>query len=351
MVKDNTRTYNRVSLASRGRIVELRAAGQSIRQIALQLKLKPRTVHAVVVKWNLTHNLEDEPKSGRPQKFDAAMKRQLCRMMLRGEVTSATELAGEAHTLYDIDIGPRSVRNMLHEEGIEVRHTIKKPRLTREHKRKRLDFARAHSDWTVEAWKQVIFSDETTFTAYPGNMRHLIWTRNTTRLNPQLLVPTVQGGGSKIMIWGCISTHGFHDLKLLEGKINADCYIEVLEEHLLPIIRRYFEDRPCIFQHDGASVHTAHAVRDFLEGANVNTMEWPPNSPDLNIIEHLWYYMKVMLHRLPPAGNKDKLWDQVSGLMDTVWGEEMTETINNLYESLPRRMAAVIRVRGGNTKY
>ncbi|RYH03744.1 hypothetical protein EON65_47060 [archaeon] len=32
--------------------------------------------------------------------------------------------------------------------------------LTREHKRKRLEFARTHRDWTVQQWKQVIFSDE-----------------------------------------------------------------------------------------------------------------------------------------------------------------------------------------------
>jgi hypothetical protein len=38
-------------------------------------------------------------------------------------------------------------------------------------------------------------------------------------------------------------------------------------------------------------------------------------------------------------------------VIHSMWEAEMTETINNLYESMPRRMAAVIATRGGNTKY
>jgi hypothetical protein len=38
---------------------------------------------------------------------------------------------------------------------------INKPLLTREKKKKRLGFARAHRNWIIEQWKQVIFSDET----------------------------------------------------------------------------------------------------------------------------------------------------------------------------------------------
>jgi hypothetical protein len=53
------------------------------------------------------------------------------------------------------------------------RYIINKPHLTREHKRKRMEFARSHRDWTIEKWKQVIFSDETGIVARPSDAHKL----------------------------------------------------------------------------------------------------------------------------------------------------------------------------------
>ncbi|RYH24756.1 hypothetical protein EON65_16390 [archaeon] len=54
---------------------------------------------------------------------------------------------------------------MLHQERLKAMHIIKEPLLTREHKRRRLEWARAHRDWTVQQWKQVVFSDKTVIPA------------------------------------------------------------------------------------------------------------------------------------------------------------------------------------------
>ncbi|RYY86452.1 hypothetical protein EON63_05780, partial [archaeon] len=139
-------------------------------------------------------------------------------------------------------VSARTTRNMLHGEGLKAMHTIRKPLLTRAHKRKRLEFALAHRDWTVEQWKQVIFSDETPILARPSETHKLRWVKPTHGLNPKLVVPTVQGGGIAIMVWGCISTYGFHDLILLDGTVDARGYVTVdvtvLQQHLLPVIEQ-----------------------------------------------------------------------------------------------------------------
>ncbi|RYG96392.1 hypothetical protein EON65_54480 [archaeon] len=200
---------------------------------------------------------------------------------------------------------------MLHDEGLKAMHTIRKPLLTRAHKRKRLDFALAHRDWTVQQWKQVIFSDETHILARPSDTHKLRWVKPTHGLNPKLVVPTVQGGGVAIMVWGCISTYGFHDLILLDGTVDARGYVTVLQNYLLPVIEQYFGNHPCIFQQDNAAVHTAHDVHEFFLAQHLQVLDWPPHSPDLNIIEHVWHYLKEAMRGLTPARSEEELWSNV----------------------------------------
>ncbi|RYG97295.1 hypothetical protein EON65_53090 [archaeon] len=196
-----------------------------------------------------------------------------------------------------------------------------------------------------------MFSEETVIPARSSDAHKLKWTKPTHGLNPKLVAPTVQGTGVANMVWGCISTYGFHDLVLLDGTVDAKGYVTVLQQHLLPVIEQYFHGCPCIFQQDNAAVHTAHEVHEFFHAQHLQVLDWPPHSPDLNIIEHVWHYLKGILRKLAMARNKEELWSNVEVALGDMWSEDMTNKIHTLYESLPRRMEAVIAAHGGNTRY
>ena len=85
-----------------------------------------------------------------------------------------------------------------------------------------------------------------------------------------------------------------------------------------------------------------------MEENNTMLLDWPPQFPDLNPIEHLWQHIKMQLakHEIPAKGVWE-IWERVA----EVWNNIEPEVCQNLIESMPRRVEAVIKARGGNTKY
>ncbi len=116
-------------------------------------------------------------------------------------------------------------------------------------KRRRFLWAKAHLKWTVAKWKTVLWSDESKFEVLFGKLgRHVIRTKED-KDNPSCYQRSVQKPAS-LMVWGCMSACGMGSLHIWKGTINAERYIQVLEQHMLPSRRRLFQGRPCIFQHD-----------------------------------------------------------------------------------------------------
>ncbi|RYG93403.1 hypothetical protein EON65_58975, partial [archaeon] len=143
-----TRHYHRVTEDKRIQIFALREQGNTLKEIARKTKVRLRTVHAVLHKWSLHHTIQDLSRKGRSAEVDDRTRRRLARMTQSGEVNTAPELALLTASHDITHISASTARRMLHHEGLHAMHMIKKPLLTREHKRKRLEFARTHRDWT-----------------------------------------------------------------------------------------------------------------------------------------------------------------------------------------------------------
>ena len=94
--------------------------------------------------------------------------------------------------------------------------------------------------------------------------------------------------------------------------------------------------------------NTSWKATEWFEDNNIQVLSWPAQSPDLNPIENLWEHLKQQLHKYsdPPKGAHE-LWDQ---LVDE-WNEIAPGVCQNLIESMPRCIQAVIKANGGHTKY
>ncbi len=144
---------------------------------------------------------------------------------------------------------------------------------------------------TVSKWKSVLWSDESKFEILVENHGRRVLRAKEEGDLPACYQHSVQKPES-LMVWVCISAYGMGSLHVLEGTMNAERYIKVLEQHMLPSRRRVFKGRPCVFQQDNAKPHTAAITTAWLRSRRVRVLNWPACSPDLSPIENIWHIVK-----------------------------------------------------------
>jgi DDE superfamily endonuclease len=110
-----------------------------------------------------------------------------------------------------------------------------------------------------------------------------------------------------------------------------------------------------IFMQDNASIHTAQKVTQRFDDEGILVLDWPPYSPDMSPIEHMWARMKgwIIQHypELSKLGKSQAAYDQLARVMEEIWGAVDQEYIDSLIRVMPRRVAALHLAKGWHTKY
>ena len=165
----------------------------------------------------------------------------------------------------------------------------------------------------------------------------------------------------KVMVWGVFWDNGRSNLYIMDRDFeslkygySANSYIEVLDTEVAYIFDSFTSEfnQGYQFIQDNASIYTVRKVKAWFASRGVIWLvDWPPYLPDLNPIEHIWWYLKYRVCEMFP-----ELIDEVSGsenarqyiesCLQAAWDTLDKEVFDVLYKSIPERVAACIRAKG-----
>ena len=171
-----------------------------------------------------------------------------------------------------------------------------------------------------------------------------------------------KGSGLSQMVWGCFIGNKLGPLVFIDETVNKEVYIQLLEQNLLPFIDLLHENdiHNVVFQQDNASPHSSRVTQEWLKAVaqqhGFTLMDFPPNSPDLNPIEHLWFKVKAELYRRYPdtmylKGSGKAVRKELQDRLNKIWWDIGEDVLNKLIDSMPMCIEAVLKAKGWYTEY
>jgi hypothetical protein len=262
----------------------------------------------------------------------------------------------------------RAARKAAMSTGVKlcVRRGKPKKAMTQATKQKRLKFAKQNK---TTVWEKVLFTDRKRFYfKYPGpKVKMVRWRLGGNGERDEVFQPT---NPQCLNIYAGISRYGMTGVHVVAGtskhitryvtkkgtsarNITSAQYGDVLRKTLLPTGERLLGQKygGWYLQQDNDPSHKCaqRVVKKWSKekGSRVELLpSWPPNSPDLNIIENVWAWVQKEVNKIGCQSFEDfhqTVVDTLARVPDTM--------VANLFSSMKERVKLVIEKEGGSTGY
>jgi transposase len=316
------------------------------KEIAKRLNIAKTTVTYVLKTYTEDNYFAKTHTRGRKRILSAIEIVSMIDKVEENRRLSANKLAVQVQKDMNKSISLKTIKRYLRFNGFKACKPKKVP-LTKEiNKKLRLKFAKEYIVKPKKFWEKVIWSDETKINLFCSDGYTLVWRKKGEVYEDKCTVKTVKYNGGKINLWGCVSSQGVGILEKIDGNMDAAKYVEILQNNLLASAEKMGLENDFIFQQDNDSKHKSKLASNYFSENLINVMKWPSYSPDLNVIEHIWAYVKKKYNQ-DPAKNRSEIFEKIQ----KIWSEIPSTFTKKLVDSIYKRLSEVIRKRGGVTRY
>ena len=320
---------------------------KSITEISKIVGHSKSSVYRIITKSIETGSIEGNRKSNCGRKSKASAE-QIQMIITKSEMNpriTSSELRNYLSSL-GIEVTSRTIRRYLFNAGRIARRPLKKQILTEKMKQARLQWAEDHKDWTQQQWRQVLFSDESYFQCQ-GHRSQYVRRSKDEEITEQHINQYVKAA-EKRMFWGSMSYAGVGSLCPIQGTMNADKYMDIINSKIKSDMEEAFGNMEGIYQQDLAPCHRAKKVKALFSQKQILILDWPGNSPDLSPIENLWAIIKRKQQK-----TDCRTLEKMTTAVINIWCNDpsLNQHCKKLVDSMPQRVMEVIRKKGGHIKY
>ncbi|GFW84289.1 transposable element Tcb2 transposase [Trichonephila clavipes] len=287
---------------TRGRIIGKLDEGRSVTSVAAEFGIAHSIVSRLWRQFQTTGTAIRGFSNGRPRGTTPADDRYIVLQARRNRRQTAGEITKHTTQATGRPISRFTVSKRLHGGGLFARRPVRCVPLTPAHRRRRSLWCREHRNWRDNEWGRVLFTDESRFSLSSDSHRILIWRERGSRNHPSNIIERDRGAMG---------------LQFL-------------------------------FMDDNAPCHRTVAAEQFLESEDIERMDWPERSADLNPIEHVWDFLgrRLAARTLPPVTIRE-----LRLALQDEWAAMRQQLIDTLILSMGRRCETYLAVRGDHIPY
>ncbi len=326
-------------------------------------------------RYDQTGGIDARAPPGRRVSLSTAARRRAVQLLISGEVGGAKfiarKLKSEGHSDWLVSASTvlRGARQQAELDGDPLVCLRGRPRkgLTQRTKNQRLQFAKANIH---RNWRHTMITDRCKFHfRFPGTAFKMTrWCTKATREQDAAFTPNKP---SVLNVYAGITAYGVTKMHPVTGttgmktpfkndkggdskNITKQEYKQVVAKTLLPEGRRIFSAKGLgewTLQQDGDPSHgvARPAITKFnTEGrGRVDLLDdWPGNSPDLSPIENVWGWVDAQV-----AAKGCKTFQEFKAEVHKTFKKIPLKMLENLMDSIPRRLARVVETEGGKCGY
>ncbi len=234
---------------------------------------------------------------------DVRGQRRMDRLVRDDRKATVTQITTRYNQGMQNTISEHTTHQTLKQMSSSSRRPHRVPLRSDKNSTRRIQFTQTHQNWTIEDWKNVAWSDESWFMLQHSDDGVRIWRKEHESMDPSSL--------------------------------------SIVSDHVHPFMTTVHH-LLMYFQQDNAPCHKAQIISDwFLEHDNEFTLlKRPPQSPDLNPIEHLWDVVEREIHIMDLQQLRDAIMP--------IWPKSLRNVSNTLLNLCHEELRQFWRQKGSN---